>query len=177
MALDSFYSPGYSQDQEETETKSIMEQHVLHLQKQLEIECKVKQGADNMIAEYSSLHGKDKKLLLEAQQMSSDSKAKIEYLRMRLKKMKQNTHDNDKDSEITKNLVGNGSDALEDSLERRIVQLRHHLRVESACLEGAKNVMKLLQSNKNADKKALQEVGKHPINYLHQLSYSLHHIL
>ena len=46
-----------------------------------------------MIAEYSSAHGRDKKLLLEAQQMSSDSKAKIEYLRMRRKKMKQ-AHEN-----------------------------------------------------------------------------------
>ena len=36
-----------------------------------------------MIAEYSH-HGKDsRKLLYEAQQMSADSKAKIEYLRMR----------------------------------------------------------------------------------------------
>ena len=71
------------------ESLSPYEQQIHHLQKQLEIESKVKQGAENMIAEYSSAHGKDKKLLLEAQQMAVDSKAKIEYLRMKLMKLKQ----------------------------------------------------------------------------------------
>ena len=42
-----------------------------------------------MIAKYSTGHSKDKKLHMEAQQMAIDSKAKIEYLRMRLMKMKQ----------------------------------------------------------------------------------------
>ena len=43
-------------------------------QRQLDIECKVKAGADNMIVEYSSNHkGTDKKLLMEAQQMSQVS--------------------------------------------------------------------------------------------------------
>ena len=44
-------------------------------------------------------------------------------------------------------------------LELRIEELRHHTRIESAVLEGSKNVVKVLQSSKQADKKALQEVS------------------
>lgn len=50
----------------------------------------VKQGAENMIQMYSSGSSKDRKLLGEAQQMLADSKAKIEYIRMRVFKVKQN---------------------------------------------------------------------------------------
>lgn len=44
-------------------------------------------------------------------------------------------------------------------LEDRIEELRHRLRIEAAVVEGAKNVIRLLQSSKVAEKKALQEVN------------------
>ena len=42
-----------------------------------------------MIQQYSNGPTRDKKLLAEAQQMLYDSKAKIEYIKMRIMKVKQ----------------------------------------------------------------------------------------
>lgn len=53
------------------------------LEKQLNIELKVKQGTENMIQSIT----RDKKLLAEAQQMLLDSKAKINFLQMRILKV------------------------------------------------------------------------------------------
>lgn len=65
------------------------EQRIQSLEKQLNIELKVKQGAENMIQMYSNGPTRDKKLLAEAQQMLADSRAKIEYIKMRIMKVKQ----------------------------------------------------------------------------------------
>lgn len=56
-----------------------------NLEKQLNIELKVKQGAENMIQSIGT--SRDKKLLLEAQQMLQDSRKKIEYLKMKITKV------------------------------------------------------------------------------------------
>lgn len=64
---------------------------LMSLEKQLNIELKVKQGAENMIQSLTSGH-RDKKLLQEAQQMLDDSRAKIEFLRMRIMKVRQARH-------------------------------------------------------------------------------------
>ena len=51
-----------------------------------------------MIEQYSNGPTRDKKLLAEAQQMLADSKAKIEYIKMRIMKVKQ-IQEEDKGSE------------------------------------------------------------------------------
>lgn len=65
----------------------------MSLEKQLAIEMKVKQGAENMIHTLSNGTGKDRKSVLEslheAQQMLSDSKAKIEYIKLMITRVKQ----------------------------------------------------------------------------------------
>ncbi|XP_018576928.1 serine/threonine-protein kinase N isoform X2 [Anoplophora glabripennis] len=128
-----------------------------NLEKQLNIELKVKQGAENMI---QSIIGKDKKLLAEAQQMLQDSKKKIEYLKMKITKLK---HDTDLKS---RGLITDNNDngdlsqrELEPLLEDRIEDLKHRLRVEAAVVEGAKNVIKLLQNGnkEKSDRRALTE--------------------
>lgn len=134
----------------------------MSLEKQLNIETKVKYGAENMIQSISSgHHGRDKKLLAEAQQMLDDSKAKIEFLRLRIIKLKQNK---DQMNKSISNEEADGGDGgrprrLETPLEERIEELRHRLRIEAAVVDGAKNVIRTLQNRKVPDKKALQEVS------------------
>lgn len=147
---------------------SAVTQRLISLEKQLTIEMKVKQGAENMIQMYSGINIKDnkinRKLLAEAQQMLADAKAKIEYIRMMIMKVKQKEYNDsyDNGSTFADTSIGADSSATKlpeimSPLEVRTEELRHRLKVECAVVEGAKNVIKLLQSSKLTDKKALQE--------------------
>uniref|UniRef100_A0A3B4DUV5 protein kinase C n=1 Tax=Pygocentrus nattereri TaxID=42514 RepID=A0A3B4DUV5_PYGNA len=113
------------------------------LQKQLTMELKVKQGAENIIQTYANSSVKDRKMLSTAQQMLQDSRTKIELLRMQIVKVTQA-----REGEKPKNSY---------PLELRMEELRHHLRIEAAVAEGAKNVVKQLGGRRVQDRRALAE--------------------
>ncbi|XP_072841207.2 serine/threonine-protein kinase N3 isoform X1 [Pogona vitticeps] len=120
------------------------------LKKQLQIELKVKQGAENMIQMYSGA-AKERKLLAMAQEMLQDSKTKIALLRMQMVKMSRSLEGTESALEQT----GNGGPLT--PLELQVEELRHRLRVEAAVAGGAKNVVKILGGRRVQDRKMLAE--------------------
>uniref|UniRef100_A0A8C2LBT7 protein kinase C n=1 Tax=Cyprinus carpio TaxID=7962 RepID=A0A8C2LBT7_CYPCA len=123
------------------------------LKKQLTMELKVKQGAENIIQTYANSSVKDRKMLSTAQQMLQDSKTKIELLRMQIVKV---TQAREGERETTQP-EASSPNLLENPLELRVEELRHHLKIEAAVAEGAKNVVKQLGVRKVQDRRALAE--------------------
>lgn len=135
------------------------------LKKQIAVEMKVKQGAENMLAMYSASGSKkkDSKLVAEAQQMLEDSRRKIEIIRMALLREQQQGMPVGREDGV---LVGNSSGKENAApglglspLELRIEDLRHHIEIESRVIQGAKNMIKFL-SKSGQDKKGLLEAER-----------------
>ncbi|XP_078127980.1 serine/threonine-protein kinase N2 isoform X2 [Sander vitreus] len=132
------------------EVTSPVASRVRTLKKQLTMETKVKQGAENMIQTYTNSSIKDRKMVTTAQQMLQDSRTKIELLRMQIIKVSQ-ARDGEQDG-----LQGQPVEMI-CPLELRIADLMHHMKIESAVAEGAKNVVKQLSGRKIQDRRILAE--------------------
>nr|CAB3264914.1 serine/threonine-protein kinase N2-like [Phallusia mammillata] len=139
----------------EVESSAPSDLRIAGLEKQLRIETMVKQGAENMLKSYNAGHSKDRKLISTAEQMLSESKTKIEVIRMQILQLKTSTNTTVQDTGASPVSHASGS----DSLALRIAVIRHHIKIETAIVDGSKNVVRLLASaGKQADKKAIQEV-------------------
>uniref|UniRef100_I3JZB4 protein kinase C n=1 Tax=Oreochromis niloticus TaxID=8128 RepID=I3JZB4_ORENI len=128
------------------EVTSPLDSRVRTLKKQLTMETKVKQGAENMIQTYTNGSFKDRKMLSAAQQMLQDSRTKIELLRMQIVK-------------VSQEIIYNARHSMEmiSPVELRVAELIHHMKIESAVAEGAKNVVKQLSGHKVQDRRILAE--------------------
>jgi hypothetical protein len=89
--LTSSPTPANSSSESQPDSEASNDKHLQSLEKQLTIEMKVKNGTENMIQSISqNYQSRDKKLLAEAYTMLEDSKAKIEFLKLKILKVKQN---------------------------------------------------------------------------------------
>ncbi|XP_041825430.1 serine/threonine-protein kinase N2 isoform X2 [Melanotaenia boesemani] len=131
------------------EITSPLASRVKTLKKQLAMETKVKQGAENMIQMYTNSSSKDRKMLSTAQQMLQDSRTKIELLRMQIIKVSQARDGRD----------GKPGHPVEiiNPLELRVAELLHRMKIESAVAEGAKNVVRQLSESRIQDRYVLAE--------------------
>ncbi|KAK5852439.1 hypothetical protein PBY51_023908 [Eleginops maclovinus] len=147
--LEEEYNPSTDTCQWE-DVSSPAASRVRTLKKQLTMETKVKQGAENMIHTYTNSSVKDRKMVSTAQQMLQDSRTKIELLRMQIVKV----------SQAREGVEGLGQPVeMVGALELRLAELLHHMKIESAVAEGAKNVVKQLSGRKVPDRRVLAEAS------------------
>ena len=126
-----------------------IQQRIHALKKQLEIELKVKAGAETLLTTYSGqLKESSRKMCQEAQILRKD--AKVEYIRLKIKRLENEL--------VSPNSTENRS-SHDQSLwlsEQTIQQLEHHLAIETTMKKGGENAVKVLKQT-GAKKEVLAE--------------------
>lgn len=122
---------------------NIYEEKIKQLDRQLNIELKVKAGAENMIETVMENTKKsDRRMLANAQQMLEDSRRKIEVIQMQLLRAKREAQA----------ASGRKGQSTEDSkMRNRLENIMHHYRVELALYNGSRQATKILQMTKKND--------------------------
>ncbi|XP_051694404.1 serine/threonine-protein kinase N3 isoform X4 [Oryctolagus cuniculus] len=137
--------------------------HLEALRRQLQVELKVKQGAENMTHTCARGTPKERKLLAAAQQMLRDSQLKVALLRMKITSLEASGAPEPGEAwGGGAGAAGWGRGGAADRSpppgpELLADELQHRLRIEAAVAEGAKNVVKLLGGRRTQDRKALAE--------------------
>ncbi|CAF1121165.1 unnamed protein product [Rotaria sordida] len=140
-----------------------MQQRIHALKKQLEIELKVKAGAETLLTTYSGQRKESsRKMCDEAQILLKDAKAKVEYIRLEIKRLETEllspTHNNNNNNNNNNNSKENNH-SNDQSLwpsEQTIQQLEHHLAIETTMKKGGENAVKVLKQT-GAKKELLAE--------------------
>ena len=160
----------------QAQRKDAQLQNLAKLEKQLAIEQRVKSAAENMILMYSNSKSRqDRNRLTEAQQLLSDSKTKVEVLRMKIMKIKavansQQQSPSDRGLESSGGASesgGAGGDGSQNNVGRpkatslqtpegRINILNYRIDVERRLMKGAASIMMVANPN---DKKSGQTVS------------------
>ncbi|VDM96885.1 unnamed protein product [Thelazia callipaeda] len=124
-------------------TETVINSRLASLQKELDKEMKVKDGLERFLA----IGQNNRKLQEESKSMLFDSKAKIALLRMQIEKMQ-------RQEQVDACLSGK---TIQTKTEVIVDDLLHRLRKEAAIAEGARNMIRILSSQKKSDGKSLSQ--------------------
>uniref|UniRef100_A0A7I4KH27 Hr1 repeat family protein n=1 Tax=Brugia malayi TaxID=6279 RepID=A0A7I4KH27_BRUMA len=124
-------------------TETVTNSRLASLQKELDKEMKVKDGLERFLA----IGQTSRKLQDESKSMLFDSKAKIALLRMQIEKMQ-------RQEQVGAGLSGK---TIPTKAEMIVDDLLFRLRKEAAIAEGARNMIRILSSQRKSDGKSLSQ--------------------
>ncbi|KAL3990710.1 Protein kinase domain family protein [Acanthocheilonema viteae] len=124
-------------------SETVTNSRLTSLQKELDKEMKVKDGLERFLA----IGQTNRKLQEESKSMLFDSKAKIALLRMQIEKMQ-------RQEQVDAGLSGK---TIPTKTEMIVDDLLFRLRKEAAIAEGARNMIRILSSQRKSDGKSLSQ--------------------